>query len=131
MFGKNYCIQLSSLSTVMVTTLVCSGFWSILVLSVSIGGICCVFSWTLTCIDSREGSAGLALSMTQDKCGYSDVYQHILIIHTVYKNIIQHSSKPTAYDALVKNLTHLDVVCVFPVENHLSMTPTWTWVLLS
>lgn len=81
MFGKNDCIQLSSLSPVMVNTLVCSGFWSILVLSVSIGGICCVFSWTLTCIDSREGSAGLALSMTQDKCGYSNVHQHILIIH--------------------------------------------------
>eukprot|EP00066_Takifugu_rubripes_P027811 XP_011617077.1 PREDICTED: ADP-ribosylation factor-like protein 6-interacting protein 6 [Takifugu rubripes] len=45
------------------------GFWSILVLSVSIGGICGVFCWTLTCIDSREGSAGLALSMTQAKCG--------------------------------------------------------------
>ncbi|XP_010791180.1 ADP-ribosylation factor-like protein 6-interacting protein 6 [Notothenia coriiceps] len=30
------------------------GFWSILVLSVSVGCICCVFSWTLTYLDSYQ-----------------------------------------------------------------------------
>uniref|UniRef100_A0A3Q3FA46 ADP-ribosylation factor-like protein 6-interacting protein 6 n=1 Tax=Labrus bergylta TaxID=56723 RepID=A0A3Q3FA46_9LABR len=32
------------------------GFWSILVLSVLVGCICCVFSWTLTYIDSQRPS---------------------------------------------------------------------------
>ncbi|KAF3857474.1 hypothetical protein F7725_009333 [Dissostichus mawsoni] len=30
------------------------GFWSILVLSVSVGCICCVFSWTLSYLDSYQ-----------------------------------------------------------------------------
>ncbi|KAI3365911.1 hypothetical protein L3Q82_000728 [Scortum barcoo] len=30
------------------------GFWSILLLSVFVGCICCVFSWTLTFFDSRQ-----------------------------------------------------------------------------
>ncbi|XP_041822277.1 ADP-ribosylation factor-like protein 6-interacting protein 6 [Chelmon rostratus] len=30
------------------------GFWSILVLSVFVGCICCVFSWTLTYLDSHQ-----------------------------------------------------------------------------
>ncbi|XP_056156923.1 ADP-ribosylation factor-like protein 6-interacting protein 6 [Lampris incognitus] len=35
------------------------GFWSILVLSVSAGCICCVFSWTLTYLDSYQ--SGMAV----------------------------------------------------------------------
>lgn len=45
-----------------------TGFWSILVMSVSIGCVCFAFSWALTYIDSGERSGGLVLSLTQDKC---------------------------------------------------------------
>uniref|UniRef100_A0A3P8SHP5 Uncharacterized protein n=1 Tax=Amphiprion percula TaxID=161767 RepID=A0A3P8SHP5_AMPPE len=33
---------------------VCAGFWSILVLSVLVGCICCVFSWTFSYLDSYQ-----------------------------------------------------------------------------
>ncbi|KAG7502238.1 ADP-ribosylation factor 6-interacting 6 [Solea senegalensis] len=41
------------------------GFWSILVLSVLVGSICCVLSWTLTYLDSYQAGS-LALSLFRD-----------------------------------------------------------------
>lgn len=40
------------------------GFWSILVLSVLVGCICCVFSWTLTYLDSYQPGMVLATPLT-------------------------------------------------------------------
>ncbi|XP_029308042.1 ADP-ribosylation factor-like protein 6-interacting protein 6 [Cottoperca gobio] len=50
------------------------GFWSILVLSVLVGCICCVFSWTLTYLDSyqpiMELGTPLSLANFRDVSGY-------------------------------------------------------------
>ncbi|KAM7375006.1 hypothetical protein PAMA_014206 [Pampus argenteus] len=50
------------------------GFWSILVLSVLVGWICCVFSWTLTYLDSyRPGTVfptPLTLTCFRDVLGH-------------------------------------------------------------
>ncbi|XP_078099468.1 ADP-ribosylation factor-like protein 6-interacting protein 6 [Sander vitreus] len=40
------------------------GFWSILVLSVLLGCICCVFSWTLTYLNSYQPGMGLGTPLT-------------------------------------------------------------------
>ncbi|XP_070786842.1 ADP-ribosylation factor-like protein 6-interacting protein 6 [Enoplosus armatus] len=40
------------------------GFWSILVLSVLVGCICCVFSWTLTYLDSYEPGMAFPTPLT-------------------------------------------------------------------
>ncbi|XP_037618276.1 ADP-ribosylation factor-like protein 6-interacting protein 6 [Sebastes umbrosus] len=40
------------------------GFWSILVLSVLVGWICCVFSWTLTYLDSYQPGRALGTPLT-------------------------------------------------------------------
>ncbi|CAK6976538.1 Hypothetical predicted protein [Scomber scombrus] len=40
------------------------GFWSILVLSVLAGCICCIFSWTLTYLDSYQPGMGLPTLLT-------------------------------------------------------------------
>uniref|UniRef100_A0A8D3ABN4 Uncharacterized protein n=1 Tax=Scophthalmus maximus TaxID=52904 RepID=A0A8D3ABN4_SCOMX len=39
---------------VCVCVCVCAGFWSVLLLSLSAGCICCAFSWTLTYLDSYQ-----------------------------------------------------------------------------
>ncbi|XP_062270589.1 ADP-ribosylation factor-like protein 6-interacting protein 6 isoform X3 [Scomber scombrus] len=41
-----------------------TGFWSILVLSVLAGCICCIFSWTLTYLDSYQPGMGLPTLLT-------------------------------------------------------------------
>ncbi|CAB1413338.1 unnamed protein product [Pleuronectes platessa] len=50
------------------------GFWSILVLSVVVGCICCVFSWTLTYLDSYQPGKGflspLSLAHSRDEPGH-------------------------------------------------------------
>ncbi|XP_070850333.1 ADP-ribosylation factor-like protein 6-interacting protein 6 [Chaetodon trifascialis] len=47
------------------------GFWSILVLSVFAGCICCVFSWTLTYLDSHQPGMGLpTLAHFRDASGH-------------------------------------------------------------
>ncbi|XP_034465986.1 ADP-ribosylation factor-like protein 6-interacting protein 6 [Hippoglossus hippoglossus] len=50
------------------------GFWSILVLSVVVGCICSVFSWTLTYLDSYQPGTGflspLSLAPLRDESGH-------------------------------------------------------------
>ncbi|KAK9523741.1 hypothetical protein VZT92_017643 [Zoarces viviparus] len=48
------------------------GFWSILVLSVSVGCICCVFSWTLTYLDSYQPAVVLGSPLVH----WRDVSDH-------------------------------------------------------
>ncbi|XP_023125430.1 ADP-ribosylation factor-like protein 6-interacting protein 6 [Amphiprion ocellaris] len=46
------------------------GFWSILVLSVLVGCICCVFSWTFSYLDSYQ--PGMVFSMPQTLAHFRD-----------------------------------------------------------
>ncbi|KAK5847975.1 hypothetical protein PBY51_017062 [Eleginops maclovinus] len=50
------------------------GFWSILVLSVSVGCICCAFSWALTYLDSYQ--PGMMLAAPLALAHYRDVSGH-------------------------------------------------------
>ncbi|XP_041638076.1 ADP-ribosylation factor-like protein 6-interacting protein 6 [Cheilinus undulatus] len=52
------------------------GFWSILVLSVLAGSICCVFSWTLTYIDSHQPGREIPSLLTP--ADFRDVSGHSL-----------------------------------------------------
>ncbi|XP_030607550.1 ADP-ribosylation factor-like protein 6-interacting protein 6 [Archocentrus centrarchus] len=50
------------------------GFWTILVLSAVVGCICCVFSWTLTYLDSYQ--PGMAFPTLLTLPHFRDVYDH-------------------------------------------------------
>ncbi|XP_059184067.1 ADP-ribosylation factor-like protein 6-interacting protein 6 [Centropristis striata] len=50
------------------------GFWSVLVLSVLVGFICCVFSWTLTYLDSER--TGVALGAPLTLAHFRDISGH-------------------------------------------------------
>uniref|UniRef100_A0A3Q0R0G0 ADP-ribosylation factor-like 6 interacting protein 6 n=1 Tax=Amphilophus citrinellus TaxID=61819 RepID=A0A3Q0R0G0_AMPCI len=69
------CAQRSGTSTSCETVSSCDpGFWTILVLSAVVGCICCVFSWTLTYLDSYQ--PGMAFPTLLTLPHFRDVYDH-------------------------------------------------------
>lgn len=58
----------------------CAGFWSILVLSVLAGIVCCASSWTLTYLDLYQpGTVFSAMTQAQSRLTHSCIYHRALM----------------------------------------------------